>query len=358
MIEIKEPNVVMERLRRQHLLEPVRNNDEYLSLFRLMQPVSPAWFSRPGNPPELETRTSFKDSILTNKLRRDRIIVKARFLSGNVGYVFADQLRIYAAAFLHPLTRMNMIQNIVFGTVQRAGPITAAQIKEETGLLSKEIGPALQRLQRAFLVYEDQIDDDWDRAWYDFPSEWPDVDVQNIDPIEALVSVLRAFLQVHVFATIRQIADWSGLPLKKVEAASNQLADEKEVKCVCVESLGEGLVHGNVPDIGTPEKFKKVIALGKSDMLVRSHATELKQRFAGREVLQYLLIDGRLLGAVVGHWRIGPHDVDDIDIQLPKNQADERMDEILNAVASRYHPPFSQIRKYMGKPVAGLPQGE
>lgn len=341
----------MERLRRQHLLKPVGNNDDYPSLFRIMQPVSPAWFSRPGNPPVLENRTSFKDSILTDRLRRDRIIVKGRFLSGNVGYVFADQLRIYAAAFLHPLTGMNMIQNIVFDTVQRGGPITAAQIKKETGLLSKEIGPALQRLQRAFLVYEDQIDNDWDRAWYDFPSEWPDIDLQNIDPVEALVSVLRAFLQAHVFATIRQIADWSGLPLKKVEAASNQLASEEKVNRVCAGSLGEGLVHGDVPDIGTPEKFKKVIVLGKSDMLVRSHATELKQRFAGQEILQYLLIDGRLLGAVVGHWRIGPHDVEDIDIHLPKNQADERMDEVLNAVASVYYPPHSTIRKYMGKPI-------
>ena len=358
MNKLKESNVVMERLRRQHLLKPVRSSDDYLSLFRIMQPVSTGWFSRPGNPPVLENRASFNDSNLTDKLRRDRIIVKARFLSGNVGYVFADQLQIYAAAFLHPLTRMNMIQNIVFDTVQRGGPITAAQIKEETGLLSKEIGPALQRLQRAFLVYEDQIDSDWDRAWYDFPSEWPDIDVQNINPVEALASVLHAFLQAHVFATIRQIADWSGLPLKKVETASGKLASEKKVSRVCVESLGEGLVQETVPDIGTLEKYKKVIVLGKSDMLVRSHATELKQRFGGREILQYLLIDGKLIGAVVGHWRIGPHDVDDIDIHLPGDRADERMDEVLDAVASIYHPPHSTIRKYMGKPIAGLPRGD
>jgi hypothetical protein len=34
--------------------------------------------------------------------------------------------------------------------------LTIQQIKEDTGLLVKEITPVLHRLQEAFLVYEDQ----------------------------------------------------------------------------------------------------------------------------------------------------------------------------------------------------------
>ena len=50
----------------------------------------------------------------------------------------------------------------------------------------------------------------------------------------------------------------------------------------------------------------------RADPLVKSHSSELKDRFGGEEVLQYLLIDGEFAGAVLGHWRIGPRDVDDI----------------------------------------------
>ena len=42
------------------------------------------------------------------------------------------------------------------------------QLKEESGLLVKEITPALHRLQEAFLIYEDQYDGEWDRGWYRF----------------------------------------------------------------------------------------------------------------------------------------------------------------------------------------------
>ena len=58
-----------------------------------------------------------------------------------------------------------------------------------------------------------------------------------------------------------------------------------------------------------------VFMLHRSDFLTKSHTSELKRRFGGQEVLQYLLIDGMFGGAVLGHWRIGPHDVDDIVVK-------------------------------------------
>ncbi|MCX6377124.1 MAG: hypothetical protein NTU88_14010, partial [Armatimonadetes bacterium] len=71
-------------------------------------------------------------------------------------------------------------------------------------------------------------------------------------------------------------------------------------------------------------------------------------RFAGLEVLQYLLIDGDFLGAVCGHWRIGPHDVADIILELPAEERIARRDEIVEAVAWRYHPPSHHILRYDG----------
>jgi hypothetical protein len=92
--------------------------------------------------------------------------------------------------------------------------------------------------------------------------------------------------------------------------------------------------------------------LHRSDLLVRSHKSDLKRRFGEHEVLQYLLIDGRFLGAVLGHWRIGPHDVDDIVVELPAGERSARRDEILRAVRWGYRPPGSAVLRYDGTPVS------
>ena len=78
----------------------------------------------------------------------------------------------------------------------------------------------------------------------------------------------------------------------------------------------------------------------QADVLVRSHQSELKRRFGNHEVLQYLLIDGVFGGAVLGHWRIGPHDVEDIVVHLPPEEQANRREEILVAVARVYQPPL------------------
>ena len=88
--------------------------------------------------------------------------------------------------------------------------------------------------------------------------------------------------------------------------------------------------------------------LHRGDPLVMPHETELKERFAGREVLAYLLIDGELTGAVCGHWRIGPHDVEDIALTLPKGDCMRRMDAIVKEVGRFYHPPGHRILRYAG----------
>lgn len=87
----------------------------------------------------------------------------------------------------------------------------------------------------------------------------------------------------------------------------------------------------------------------KADFLVKSHLTELRERFGGREVLQYLLIDGEFAGAACGHWRIGPHDVEDIVVKLARGEAQKRRREIVAEVARGYYPPRSRIRRFNGK---------
>jgi hypothetical protein len=212
--------VLGERLRRQRLLAPLETRRGYQDLVRLLQPISTYAVARPGDPPRLVCRTRFDDGAVADRLRARRELVKGRFLGGTIGYVLAGDLALYANAFRRPLPRPNLRQSAVVDAVRSAGPATPRQLKEETGLLNKQIIPALHRLQAAFLVYEDQTDREWDRAWYDFASEWPEVELSDEARTPAVTEVLRRFLRGHVFATAEQLADWSRLPRRLLAAST------------------------------------------------------------------------------------------------------------------------------------------
>lgn len=343
--------VLATRLKRQHLTGPATNKRQYRQLFASLQPVSPLYFTCPGDPPSLVHRTVFNDKDVTAVWRKLREIVKARFLGGTIGYVFSEELELYANAFQHPLVIFNRTQELIYNTLLHVGPLTPRQIKEETGLLNKEIMPALHRLQEAFLVYEDQLDSDWERAWYIFSSEWPDITIEPERWETAAKEVLRRFIYAHVFADIEQIKDWSGWSAREIRYLLQMMqADGIIVPCE-VDGMGEGWMCGEDKNINAPAPSLSVFMLHKADPLVRASMSKLKRRFEGREVLQYLLIDGEFQGAVCGHWRIGPHDVEDIIVQDHAARCIDRKAEIIDAVAFKYRPPSHHILRYSGEPV-------
>jgi len=333
-------------LRRQRLITPLENETGYIELFRQLQPVSTLTNARPGSPPRLVHRARFEDGVLTSDLRAERILVKGRFLGGGIGYVLADDLELYANAFQRPLPMPNATQMQVWEAVQSAGPLTPRQLKDETELLNKKIMPALHRLQKAFLVYEDQIDEDWERSWYSFASEWPAIEIDINQREKAVARVLRRFLENHVFATFEQIKDWSQLATRLLKKVSATLEDAGRIVPQTIAGLGEGWLRAADHDLPETAAPASVFMLHKADILTRSHISELKRRFAGLEVLQYLLIDGAFQGAVVGHWRIGPHNVDDIVLILPSTTRDARRDAIITAVAQGYQPPYARHRHF------------
>ena len=348
-ISISPQTILAERLRRQQLTQPLKDPHGYLELFSLLQPVSPVHNTRPGEPPRLVHRITFDDGELTDRWRAQHIIVKGRFLGGRIGYVLAKDLQRYANAFRRPLLKLNETQHLVFDRVKYLGPLTPRQIKAETGLLNKQIMPALHRLQEAFLVYEDQVNSDWERDWYDFASEWPAVDL-DLSWETAAAEVLLRFLRGHVFGTLEQLRDWSRFPVKALAQLVCEMEKNGTIVPQTVRGLGEGFCCAEDLPLKSYQVPPSVFMLHKSDTLVRSHASQLKQRFKDKEVLQYLLVDGAFQGAVVGHWRIGPHDVKDIIVELPPAERLTRREEILNVVAQGYKPPYSHILKYAGQP--------
>ena len=76
--------------------------------------------------------------------------------------------------------------------------------------------------------------------------------------------------------------------------------------------------------------------LHRNDPLVRCGESARKERYKspekGSEVTQYLLVDGVIRGAVMGHFRYGPYDLHAVWLELPEQEAAVRRDEILRAV--------------------------
>jgi hypothetical protein len=344
--------VLAERMRRQQLAEPLETARGLPALVARLQPVSTGPFARPGSPPRLVHRTRFDDAVAADRLRRSRRLVKGRFQAGGVGYVLAGDLELYANAFRRPLARPNERQRRVYDAVRSAGPLTPRQLREESGLLHKQVMPALQRLQEAFLVYEDQVDDDWQRSFYDFASEWPEVELADERTARARAEVLERFLQSFVFATTEQLRDWSRWPARALDAVLSGLETQGRVRARKVAGLGEGWVPAadDAPDACTPPSGTWVLHSG--DPIVRAHASELERRLEGREILQYLLIDGALSGAICGHWGFRPYDVEDVVVELPARERSRRRAEILAAVRTEYPAPRHHVLRYAGRSLA------
>ena len=348
---IDRADLASHRLAAQGLSAPARDRDQYLELIRRLQPIAPVAFTRPGDPPRLVHRTTFDDGALADDLRGGRELVKGRFLGGNIGYVLAADLQLYATVFRKPLAKMTPVQERILQALRFTGELSTRQLGEETGLRHKEIAPALHRLQQAFVVFEDQEDSSWTRPWSLMEHAWPDLDLEARPREEAAAEVIRRFLEGHVGATFEQLKSWSRLASQLLQQA---LTLGERTGCLATGEIPGSppiWMHPGFRPTTEPVNAPSVFMLHRSDPLVLAEQSALKERYAGREVLQYLLVDGEFRGAVCGHWRIGPHDVDDIIVDLPPTQRTARKEAMLAAVGAYYHPPKHHILRYTGEDI-------
>ncbi|MDA1191228.1 MAG: winged helix DNA-binding domain-containing protein [Candidatus Poribacteria bacterium] len=350
MFDLDISTVYAERLRRQGLTARAETPEAYRDLVRILQPV--ATDMGPGSPPHLVHRCAFDDVEEAARMRGTKEYAKGRFLAGTVGYVLAEDLELYAITFRRPIPHLTEVQEAVLKVVREKGPIKTPQIREETGILGKHIAPALNRMQEACLIYEDQISHmEWERICVDFAAAWANVDLHARVWEDAAAEVLERFLENHVFATTEQIKDWSGWTGKRLNGLLDELEQEGQIFAATLEDV-YGWVRPDDADLPPQDIPRATFMLHDQDILVRSHRSELKERFKGLKVLQHLLIDGEFKGAVVGQWKIGPHDVDDVVVELPADEVQARRDEILAAVATGYRPPRHNVLRYAGERLA------
>ena len=168
-------NVAALRMERQYLTRRA-DEIEYINLYRDMQPGQNVYWNGFGDPPGLTHRAAFDDISFNRRRQESHALIKGRFAGGNLGWIVPEDLELFAAAFNKPLDKPLPRQLMLLELIENE-PLTIQHMKEETGMLVKEITPILHRLQEAFLIYEDQYDGEWDRGWHTFSDLFPDADL-------------------------------------------------------------------------------------------------------------------------------------------------------------------------------------
>lgn len=105
--------------------------------------------------------------------------------------------------------RLSPLHEKILQTLKYEGPLSPRQLAAESGVRHKELMPGLHRLQQAFLVCEDQEDDNWERPFGLFAAEWPGVDPGALQWEEAAAEVVKRLLYSQVFLATAQVCDWS-----------------------------------------------------------------------------------------------------------------------------------------------------
>lgn len=347
-----EKAIINLRMERQHLTRKA-GEAEYLALYRDTQPGQNVYWNGFGCPPTLSFRVDFDDLDFNRRRQLARELVKGRFAGGNLGWVLREEMGLFAALYRKPLAAPTGPQQALLERIRREGPVTIQQLKEETGLLVKEITPALHRLQEAFLVYEDQYDGQWDRGWYVFEEMFPHMDREAPTRGQALKTVLERFAYRMVWFDPAMAKNFYKLPGREIRQALGELAGEG-----VLAPSGTGFVlKSDLPRLACPlpELPRSVFAMHRNDILYKANEPDLKALVKplaehlpyDHEPLQYLLIDGVFQGAVVGHFRNGPYDLNDVVCALP--EAAGRREEILQAVARANFGCLPQ--RFMGEPV-------
>ncbi len=330
-----DAKIISLRMERQCFVNKA-DESEYINLYRDMQPGQNVYWNGFGEPPTLSFRTDFNDIEFNRQRQLKRELIKGRFSGGNLGWIVPEDMELFIGLYRKLLSKPTADQLTILELIENSGPFTIQQIKEETGLLVKQITPILHRLQEASLIYEDQYDGEWDRGWYRFGEMFPNVNQNRYTRHEALKIVLQRFAYRLVWFDTAMAKSFYKLPEKEIKLAVSDLVSEG----VLVASDNSFMLKSDAKLLESyePKKISFVYALHRNDFLYKSHEHALKD-YAKRltdgleydhEPLQYLLIDGEFHGASVGHFRNGPYDLNDIVCDLPN--AEERKSDIIDAI--------------------------
>jgi len=352
MIKLKSKSITEIRLKRQNLIN-IGKPEDYEQLFRYMSPVPTLFWTTPGEPPVIPYRTAEDDRSLNQFNRARRTIIKGRFRGGSVGYIYADELPLFMAAYKKDIKRFNENDELVLQTLRSEGAMSIEIMKEITGLLSKQIAASLQKMQKSFIVFEDQVDNEWDRAWYILEDEFFDRDLNRFSREEAMEEVIRRFAFLNVFFDESMVKSFTRFTVKDIKKTLMGMLEKGMLKEA--EAAGcQGYIlsedeenisrcSGEIPD--------KTYILDLNDYLVRSNEAELKKRFnpSPYKTLHYILKQGEFIGIVAGRFCFGPNELENVILDQPFIDKGQSRKDIIQAIEKVYNPEETSLRRYCGK---------
>jgi len=358
-----EYSIKILRYQRQYLFEKASEH-QYDDLFRKMSPIPTLFWIEPGTAPNIMYRCDFDDEYANDISRRMRRILKGRFQGGHVGYVFKEEMPLFKAAYQKPIRNMTEHDDIILDILTKEGPMDNSLIKEISGLLSKEVSKSLQKLQKAFIVFEDQIDKDNDRSWYLLEEEFSEMDFKSISKEEAMKEVIRRFADLNVFINEEMIKSYTKFTNKEIKLLITSLVETKVlISAECFNKQGY-LLKADISEIEKSEKnisensglektehelYNSVMILDLNDYLVKSNELTLKERFGKSEykILRYLYKEGEFIGRLLGFFRFGPADLEDVQVDI-----DDPTGELKNIVIEAIHEHFegqeNHLKRYQG----------
>ena len=347
---ITRKNITALRMERQHFTVPVEERN-YDSLFCSLSPVPTVYWCAPGAPPTLPLHVDLDDYAYNSLRRSRRDILKGRFAGGSIAYVTKEDLEVFACLYRKDIDSYTMIQAGLMELLEREGPMNIGLMKEFTGLKVKDITPALHRLQEAFLVFEDQADNEGDRSWYLFDREFPEVDLSRYTKAEALQLIIPRFAGMLVGFHDTMLKSYYKVPRKVIREAVAELQKNKVLSEIQVDHETLYMSFEDVELLSSTDFTIKpaVLLLQRNDFLVRANFEELKLKFnSAWDTLYYILIDGEFHGAVTGRFKFGPHIIEDMVLDISEEELKNRLDEILEAVAAVFDPAESPVRRING----------
>lgn len=336
-------NIIGLRMKRQFVTRQA-NEAEYEELYRDTQPGQNVYWHGFGQPPVISFRADFDDLEYNRVRQMEHKLVKGRFQGGNLGWLDARDMELFACMCRKSLEHPTFEQAELLELIRRQGPMNIQQIKEETGLLVKQITPILHRLQEAFLVYEDQYDGEWDRGWYTFEEMFPEVDLMKYTRQEALFVVLQRFAKRMVWFDVKMAKDFYKLSIKDIKAVTEAMVEKQ----VLVKVLGGYLLQTDAQLLKEQsfEVPRNLLIMHRNDILVKAFEGELKARYYKKEyeTLEYIMIDGEIHGVIHGKFKYGPYIIEDVVVDKEYVSQKER---IITAVEEANE--GSRVLRFMGE---------
>ena len=282
------------------------------------------------------------------RVRRQRLVFKGRFQGGRVAYVRTEDVPLYLAAFRRERIQGDAARRVL-SVLESEGPLHKTDLAEVSGVKGRELSAALQKLQEAFLVFEGQVETEWDNAWFSVEREQPEWLGMISDSQSARAEVLRRFALAYVATSAQEAKEWSGFPKREVQRILDSLMEAGQLVEATVEELGPRYL---VSDWEPAEAEQFVAVLDPGDPLVCAAQSSLKRRFEGLPALKYVDIDGEIVGMATGRWGIGPFDVD--DVVFPDGAPGEPIrGQAIEKLRRHFPSPRHRIRSFGGVPLDG-----